>query len=271
MTPSASHKAIAERATESVARRPMNIRIKAALIHLSASAVVAGLIAVTVLLAWFPGVYTEAMGAHKLLALILGCDVVIGPLLSLIVCSPGKPRRLLVIDYAVIVSLQVAALVYGLSVIVDSRPVFTVFAVDRFNVVAASDVEVADLQGHGGNAPYSVSWHGPTLVTLKMPQDPAGRNAALDLEMSGNELHNLPRYYAPYSPRDVLAKAEPLGTLLKRRPQLTAEATSALGKLRLQPDAVAWLPMQTHLGFRTALLRRDDASIVETFAVDPYD
>jgi hypothetical protein len=271
MTTSVNGAATAGEGADPVARRSMNLRIKAASIHLGVSAVVAGLIAVTVLLAWFPGVYTEAMGAYGLLVLILGCDVVIGPLLSLIVCSPGKPRRLLVVDYAVIVSLQVAALVYGLSVIVDSRPVFTVFAVDRFNVVAASDVEVSDLQGHGGNAPYALSWHGPTLVALKMPQDTVGRNAALDLEMSGKELHNLPRYYAPYSPRDVLAKAEPLGTLLKRRPQLTAEVTSILGKLHLQSDAVAWLPVQTHLGFRTALLRRDDASIVETLAVDPFD
>ena len=73
----------------------MNIRFKAALIHLGASALVATLIAIVVLLAWFPGFYAQAMGAYRLLALILGCDVVIGPLLSLIICSPAKPRRLL--------------------------------------------------------------------------------------------------------------------------------------------------------------------------------
>jgi len=248
----------------------MNIRIKAALIHLSASAAVAGLIAAVVLLAWFPGIYAEAMGAYRLLALILGCDVVIGPMLSLIICSPGKPRRLLVMDYAVIVSLQIVALVYGMSVIVDSRPVFTVFAGDRFNLVAATEIERADLQDHGGPAPYTLSWHGPVLVSLKMPQDSAGRNKALDLELSGKELQTLPRYYAAYSPSDVLAKAQPLNTLLARHPEVATEVNSAIGKAGLKSEAVAWLPVQTRLGFNTALLRRGDANIVAMLAADPY-
>lgn len=248
----------------------MNIRIKAAAIHLGASALVAGLIAIAVLLVMFPGWYASAMGAYGLLGLILGCDVVMGPVLSLIVCSPGKPRRLLILDYAVIVSLQIAALVYGMSVIVGSRPVFTVFAVDRFNVVAASEVEEADLKENGGPADYSLAWHQPAWVVLKMPQDTQGRNAALDLEMSGKELHTLPRYYGPYSARDVLAKAQPLDTLLKRHPQLSEEAAAATQKAGLQADAVVWLPVQTRLGFHTLMLRRSDASFVAFLAADPY-
>lgn len=248
----------------------MNIRIRAALIHLSASALVAASIAALVLLAWFPGVYAQAMGAYRLLALILGCDVVIGPVLSLIVCSPGKPRRLLIMDYAVIVSLQLAALVYGLSVIVGSRPVFTVFAIDRFNLVAASEVEASDLQEHGGPAPYTLSWRGPVPVLLKMPQDTAGRNAALELDLSGKELQTLPRYYAPYAPDAVLATAQPLNTLLKRHPEFEAEVASAVRNAGLQADATVWLPVQTRMGFHTALLKRADASIVAMLGVDPY-
>jgi len=248
----------------------MNRRIKAASIHLGISAAIAGLIVLVVLLAWFPGLYAEAMGAYRLLALILGCDVVIGPVLSLIVCSPQKTRRLLIIDYAVIVSLQVAALAYGMSVIVDSRPVFAVFAIDRLSLVAASEVERSDLQDHGGTAPYALSWSGPKLVTLKMPQDPAGRNAALDLELSGKELQNLPRYYAPYAPPDALAKAQPLNALLARHPQVAGEIDSAIRKAGLQADGVVWLPVQTRLGFSTALLRRTDASVAAVVSVDPY-
>jgi len=248
----------------------MNTRIRAASIHLGISALIASLIAVVVLLAWFPGFYAQAMGAYRLLALILGCDVVIGPVISLIICSPEKPRRLLIMDYAVIGSLQLAALIYGTSVIVDSRPVFTVFAIDRFNLVAATEVERSDLQGHGGTAPYALSWRGPVLVSLKMPQDAAGRDAALNLELSGKELTALPRYYGPYSPSDALAQAQPLSTLLTRHPQLVEEIGSALGKAGVRDDVVAWLPVQTRFGFHTALLRRADGHIVAMLAVDPY-
>lgn len=248
----------------------MHIRIKAAAIHLCASALVAGVIALLVLLVMFPGWYAAAMGAYGLLGLILGCDVVMGPVLSLIICTPGKSRRLLIMDYAVIVTLQVAALVYGLSVIVGGRPVFTVFAVDRFNVVAASEVETADLQENGGVAPYTLSWRGPALVALKMPQDTQGRNAVLDLELSGRELQTLPRYFGPYSAAEVLAKAEPLDTLLKRLPQLRGDALDTVAKAGLPADAVVWLPLHTRLGFHTVLLRQSDASLIGFLAADPY-
>lgn len=251
-------------------RFAMNIRIKAAAIHLGVSVLVAGITTIAVLGVMFPGWYAPAMGAYGLLGLILGCDVVTGPVLSLIVCTPGKPRRLLIMDYVVIVSLQLAVLIYGLMVIVDSRPVFTVFAVDRFNVVAASEIERGDLKEYGGTAPYTLSWHGPALVAVKMPQDAQGRNAVLELELSGRELQTLPRYFEPYSASDVLAKAEPLDKLIKLHPQLSEEISAIVSKVALRPDAVVWLPLQTRLGFHTVLLRRTDASFVGFLAADPY-
>lgn len=245
-------------------------RARAALYHSVATLVVGGIVVATVVGLWFPGDYLRAMGGVTLLYLVLGCDVVLGPLLSLVVCNPAKPMRTLVLDYAVIVAVQVAALGYGVSVVADARPVFTVFAIDRYNLVAAFEVERADLRAHGGQAPYALSWTGPQLVSLQLPQDTAGRNAALDLELKGAELHTLPRYYGAYDAQAVLAKAEPLAQLTAKHPAAAAALERVLARAGLAPEQAVWLPVGTRFGFDTAVLARADGALLGFLGLDPY-
>lgn len=246
------------------------LRLKAALIHLLATVAVAGLATTLVLALWFPGDYRTVLGGTDLLVLLVGCDVVLGPLMSLIVCDPVKPRSTLVKDYAVIVAIQVAALAYGLSVVADSRPVFTVFAIDRFNLVSAFEVERGDLFDEGGRAPFTLSWRGPQPVALKLPEDVQGRNAALDLELKGRELQTMPRYYAPYDATAALARAESLASLQARRAQARTAAARLMQPAGLSEEDVACLPISTRFGFDTALLSRRDGAILGFLGFDPY-
>lgn len=246
------------------------LRLKAALLHLLATALVAGLATALLVALWFPGDYRQVMGGMQLLLLIVGCDIVLGPLMSLVVCDPVKSRRTLLMDYAVIVAIQVAALGYGLNVVAESRPAFTVFAADRFNLVSAFEVERGDLAGEGGPAPFAMSWTGPQLVSLKLPEDAQGRNAALDLELKGQELQTLPRYYAPYDAAAALARAQPLADLQARHEGARAAAARLLRSASLGEDEVAWLPISTRFGFDTALLSRRDGAILGFLGFDPY-
>jgi hypothetical protein len=246
------------------------LRARAALIHLLFTLLIGGVIVATVVWLWFPGDYLKTMGGVTLLYLVLGCDVVLGPLLSLVVCDPAKPRRTLMIDYAVIVAVQLAALVYGVSVVAESRPVFTVFAIDRFNIVSAFEVERKDLRANGGPAPFEVSWTGPVQVGLQLPKDTAGRNAALDLELSGGELHVMPRYYVGYDVQAVLAKAQPLATLVAKHASAAGAAQRVLDRHGLAPEQVVWLPVVTRLGFGTAVLAQRDGALLGFLGLDPY-
>src|SRR4051812_12853702 len=109
-------------------------RWKAAAIH-SLISVAVGLIAGALLLGlWYPPPYFHAAGAQELILLLVGVDLVIGPLLTLIVFRWGKPG--LAFDLTVISLLQAAALVYGLAIVLQSRPVFLVATVDRFVLVS---------------------------------------------------------------------------------------------------------------------------------------
>ena len=118
-------------------------RLKAFRVHLLASACVGAVVATLVFFLWYPDFYFKASGAQILIATLIFVDVVIGPALTLLLFKPGKWG--LAFDMSVIVLLQVGALVYGLSVIIGSRPVFLVAAVDRFVVVSANQVEPGEL------------------------------------------------------------------------------------------------------------------------------
>jgi hypothetical protein len=95
------------------------------------------------LFVWFPQPYLQAAGGGELFSILVGVDVVLGPLVTLIVFDTKK--KYLKLDLAVIAILQFAALGYGLSVILQARPVYVVFAVDRLELVLASDIAPEEL------------------------------------------------------------------------------------------------------------------------------
>src|SRR3954471_17281769 len=97
------------------------------------------------LYAWYPAPIFEALGAARLAALVLGVGLVVGPLLTWIVLTPGKPAHLARLDLAVIAALQVAALAYGLFVVTQARPVYLVFVRDRFEITTASEIRREEL------------------------------------------------------------------------------------------------------------------------------
>ena len=114
-------------------------RWKASALHLGLSAAI-GLSVIALMLAvWYPQPYFAAMGGDTLILILIGVDVVIGPVITLIVFDPKK--KSLKFDLAVIALLQLAALAYGCHVMFEARPVYNVFVVDRFEVVAANQVD----------------------------------------------------------------------------------------------------------------------------------
>ena len=100
-------------------------RWQAFLIHLGISALIAATVVALVLAVWYPPPYFAGMGGPVLLRLLIGVDVVLGPLITLIVFDPAKPR--LKYDLMTIAALQVAALAYGGMVMFEARPVYNVF------------------------------------------------------------------------------------------------------------------------------------------------
>lgn len=100
---------------------------KAALIHFSGGVVVAALAAGLIFGLWFPYPYNVILGGNTLFLLLCGVDVVCGPILTLVLYSPTKPRAKWLLDIGLILLVQLSALVYGLHSIALTRPVWLAF------------------------------------------------------------------------------------------------------------------------------------------------
>ncbi|MBT8146208.1 MAG: hypothetical protein KJN90_05100 [Gammaproteobacteria bacterium] len=141
-------------------------RWKAFAIHLTASVVIfLGLLGL-ILTVWYPGILFSIDGGWNGLKLVMGVDVILGPLLTLVVYRVGKPG--LKFDLTCIVSLQVACMAAGLWVVYQSRPIALVFAYDTFYSLAANEFEA-----YGQDPRLINEFPGPSpkLIFAELPED----------------------------------------------------------------------------------------------------
>src|SRR5258708_25743002 len=105
-------------------------RWQASGLHLLISVAVAAAVFALMLSLWYPGPLFEAAGGDDLLFILVGVDVVVGPLITLVIFRSGK--RGLKFDLAVIGMLQIAALAYGVYALDLARPPFLGLVKDQF-------------------------------------------------------------------------------------------------------------------------------------------
>jgi hypothetical protein len=217
-------------------------RARAAGLHLLISVGVTAAVFAVMIALWYPWPIFVAAGAPQLLLLVSACDVILGPALTFVVYRKGK--RSLVFDLAVIAALQIGALAYGVHAVHLARPVFMVFAVDRFELVSDADIDAEQL----ALAPERfrvLSQTGPRVVGAQLPEDPQERSRLLlAAATKGIDLRLLPRYYTDYDTvrRQGLAKAQAVARLRQFNP--ADEVDAALKSVDRAEDAVRWYPVR---------------------------
>ena len=180
----------------------MKFRLKACGLHLTASATALALVWAALYLGWYrwPGWYMTGM-LHIVL-LMVGVDVALGPLLTLVVASPGKAHRVLARDIAVIVTVQLTALVYGATVLWQGRPLYYAFSVDQLQIVQASDLDAADIAlGRQRNPAFTPHWYSlPRWIWAPLPEDEQARAAIVAGTLTGGkDVIQMPRYFKAWS------------------------------------------------------------------------
>jgi hypothetical protein len=245
-------------------------RWKASLIHLAISAAIGATVVALMLLVWYPRPYFKAMGGDTLILLLIGVDVVIGPLITLIIFDPKK--KLLRFDLSVIAALQLAALAYGCSVMFAARPVYNVFVVDRFETIAANQVDGASLAQATGEF-RSLPLTGPKIIAAQQPADSKRQAEIIMQAMNGGpDLANLPELYAPYASvrAEAAKKARPLAELVRRQPGDAATIRAFLGAAGRAEDAVGFLPMKARNKDMTVLVDKTTGDVVGILPVYPW-
>lgn len=236
-----------------VLARRLRASLKPAALHLAISATIA-LIAMGLIYGlWYPGVLAEAQGVSRLVLILIGVDVVIGPLITLIVYAPGK--KSLRLDLAVIATLQTVALLYGLQSIHGGRPAYVVFSIDRFDVVSYRDVD-RDSLGRAASG-MEMSAFGPKWVGAFLPEDPKERSDLLWSALEhGVDLQHLPEHYRPLDAlrATMLEQLRPMGELRKLNELDEAAWQKLLAEFGRAEADLGYVPMAAKVQDGAAIL-----------------
>jgi hypothetical protein len=181
----------------------MKLRPTAFALHLTGSAVMLTAVLGAFWLGWYrwPGWYLAS--ALQVVGILVMVDVVLGPTLTLIVASPAKPRRVLARDIAIIVTVQLAALVYGATTLWLGRPLYYTFSVDQLELVQASDLQAVDIAaGRRENPTLAPFWYSrPRWIWAPLPQDPEEAARIVNGAVFGGsaDVIQMPHYFRPWS------------------------------------------------------------------------
>lgn len=247
-------------------------RWRAAAIHLGISAAIALAISLVIVFVWYPGPLLDAAGGKLLLALVIGVDMSLGPLITLVVFNPEKRRGLLLLDFSVIATLQVAALVYGLYATVEGRPVFVAYGQGSFVAVSANQVDEGMLKAASKAEFQSLPLSGPRWVGTQPPTDPKEQS---DLNfaqgMTGFGIHYQPKYYVELSDiqADLKSAAKPLSQLRARNPGDADKLDRALAKAGKADADVGFLPLKTRQQMLSVLVDVQTGKVLDMVAIAP--
>lgn len=240
-------------------------KIRAAILHGLITVFVAVMGAIVIYRVWFPGDLAAMMRGGQLYGIVLGVEVFLGPVMSLVVYNASKPFRELVVDYSVIGSVQLLALVYGLYAVSISRPVFIVFVKDRLEVVSAVELEPGDLANARDKVFRSLSWWGPKMVCVESPTDPYEKSELLQSALDGKDIQLLPKYYRGCDVGEITSKAygkEQLEIMTSiRLSDLPVGVVNATFK---------WLPVVSRFDYWTVLYKNGNLDEPVYINADPF-
>lgn len=247
-------------------------RWKAFAIHLGISAILGTSVISAMLLVWYPGPFFTAMGGNDLVLILLGVDVVLGPMITLVIFNRGKGLRLLRMDLTIIGTLQAMALAYGVYVIAEVRPVYMVFTVDRFDLVAAMDIKDAERARATDPEFKDMPWGRPRTIAVRTPSDQQEQMRIIQSAMAGSDLQTFPQYYVKYEvlAAQALKRAKPVSDLRRRHPDEAALIDTALQKAGRRDDDTRFLPLKARSRDYSVLLDARSGAVVGFIELIPW-
>jgi Fe2+ transport system protein FeoA len=226
----------------------MSRRPKAFGLHLLGSAIVLTLVLGGLYLGWYrwPGWYLA--GASAVAAMVLGVDLALGPLMTLIIANPRKPQRELARDISIIVLVQLSALVYGSVTLWQGRPLYYTFSADRLEMVQASELEPKEIVlAQQQNPAFAPHWYSlPRWIWAPLPadKDEAARIMS-EAVVGGTDVIQMPRYFKPWDDglRDLAKQLHKVDDAKVFSPAEKQALKRRMTKLGFPPDQPITLTM----------------------------
>ena len=238
-------------------------RYKAFAIHLSISSTIFLVLLALILLRWYPAPYFAYDGGWRGIQIVVGVDLVLGPLLTLIVFRSGKPG--LRQDLVVIAALQAVALAYGITQVYQQRTALVVFFNHAFYTVAGTQIATTGPRG----AFFASQGQPPRYVTVPIPKDKKANYAMWTSVLKGQP----PPYlqgarYQTFDSRKAIAAGLDLTPLLAKRPLARQRLASFLHGRPV--TAFAFIPLDCRFKRLFLAINRKTGKVAGTLDVNPY-
>ncbi len=240
-------------------------RIIAFLFHFSISCLLALLALLLVFFVWYPAPLHSAVGVTSIFLIVLGVDVTVGPLLTLVVYKQGK--KSLRFDLTVIALLQLVAFSYGLFTVAEGRPVWLVFSVDQFELVQAYQVDTRKQSEARAEFSYQ-PWLGPVWAAALRASTREEKNTILMESLAvGVDIAQRPERFVALSEQqeDIRQHSMPIEALSRFNTQQAVDKV-----LQRWPEADAYLPMMARAHPVTVLINKASAKVVAIVDLNPW-
>jgi hypothetical protein len=186
-------------------------------VHLLFSVIVLSCVYILVKRTWFIQPWGQLMDGSSLLLMVIGIDVICGPLLTGLVVHSAKARWKNLLDITVIACIQFAALGYGLWTAWQAKPSWLIFETDRFVVVRLADLQAPDSEDVLKKPKPAFAGLQLKAVSKLSPDDPSFLSS-LNLSLQGIPPAYRPERWVDYSANslDVIKSAQRQPTWLER-------------------------------------------------------
>jgi len=247
------------------------VAVKASLVHLAISILVASLAAILIFKLWFPEPFSELSGGNELFKLLVSVDVILGPLLTLFVFKNTKSRRELIGDLSIIGFLQIAALGYGVWTLQVARPVLLGFEGDRIRLVHQVDILESEFKEYPVATKYLLPFD-INLVGVKLLNGAdQGYLDSLKMAFSGVHPAYRPSRWQPvFNYKELLLEvAKPLAVLATQDRPFVVQGF--LNKVDKDIETLVYLPLavKSHENW-VIVLEQDSLDVVGYIKADGW-
>ena len=236
-------------------------KLKAFATHIGISLVIFFVTVAYIIYFWYPQPFFTSDGGWQGVRIIAAVDLVLGPVLTLIVFKPGKPR--LKMDLTIIGLVQALALAWGIWVVHHERPIAAVFLDDTFHSVTANDMKsrgmtAEKLSTFGTRAPF---W-----VYSELPESPQEMEILLKSAMeSGRPLYMYIEYYKVIDKKIeglIASNGLDLASLVEDKPDDKKVYDAFVSEHKSELDNIVFFHWNARYGKGVIALRKDTLDYV---------
>jgi hypothetical protein len=167
--------------------------------------------------------------------------------------------------------IQCSALIYGIGVLYQERPYYTVFAIDRFQILARKDIPEDQRDMHDWMRKPLI---GPLLAIANLPDTIEAQQQLMEETVFGGapDIERRPNLWTTYeSGSDVIIeRARPLDELRNAGPAEAAKVAKIVDSLDSPESELGFFPLSSAKNEATAIVDLQTGHIIAVSDIDPW-